>query len=499
MPPIASTPSGRLEGREKDGVLLFAGIPYAVPPTGALRLRAPEPYPAWQGERAAKRFGPAAPQRPGEGLTSAPTRWDEDCLTLNVQTPSLDGPPRPVLVWIHGGAFRTGKGGIPWYNGHSFATRGDIVTVTINYRLGALGFLHLDGVPGAPQTEGSGCLGILDQIAALEWVRDHIAAFGGDPERVTIAGESAGGMSVGTLLGTPRARGLFRGAIAQSGAAHSHISPASARAVAGAFLEELGVANADGLATAEAESILDAQAKVEARAATGDLPGLDEGERSLLSGMVFRPVVGADLLPEPPLDVIRRGDARDVAVLIGTNADETTLWQVADVDDARATRIFEHHLGAERATQALETYRAARPGASGRDLVVAMTTDHGFRIPAVRLAEAQGAAGGPVWKYFFSWKSRGFGGRLGATHALEIPFAFNTLNAPGVDAFLGEGPAPVAVAEAMHETWTRFVRDHEADWPRYDANERIVREFGDEMGLLRDPAPYERALWDGIR
>ena len=214
MDVIAKTRSGALQGRAKDNVLLFAGIPYAAPPTSARRFRAAEPFEAWSGVRDARKFGPAAPQIAGGGMTDpVPVRWDEDCLTLNVQTPALDDGGRPVFVWIHGGGYRNGQGAVPWYNGARFAANGDIVAVTINYRLGALGFTDLKRFGAEFAT--SGVNGILDQITALEWVRDNIEGFGGDPAKVTIAGESAGGFSVATLLGSPRTDGLFRGVIAQ--------------------------------------------------------------------------------------------------------------------------------------------------------------------------------------------------------------------------------------------------------------------------------------------
>jgi para-nitrobenzyl esterase len=211
---IVATTGGPVQGREKDGIFDFRGIPYAAPPVGELRFRPPQPVEPWADVRDVTRFGPMAPQNQGamEAMFGAPPRpMDEDCLTLNVWTPGCDDAKRPVMVWIHGGAFLYGTGATPWYDGRTFA-RNDVVLVTINYRLGALGFLHVDG---------QGNNGILDQVAALEWVRDNIAAFGGDPGNVTAFGESAGAMSVGTLLGLPAAKGLFVKAIPESGAAHS--------------------------------------------------------------------------------------------------------------------------------------------------------------------------------------------------------------------------------------------------------------------------------------
>jgi para-nitrobenzyl esterase len=448
--------------------------------------------------RPAQRFGPAAPQLPGEGLTAQrDVRWDEDCLTLNVCTPALDDARRPVLVWIHGGGFQTGQGGIPWYSGASFARRGGVVTVSLNYRLGALGFAQLDALGGA-EYASSGLCGILDQLAALRWVRDHIAAFGGDPERVTVAGESAGGMSVGVLLGCPGARGLFRGAVAQSGAAHHVLAAPKAREVAARFAEALRADGVEALRARSVPEILAAQ-----RAVAASYAEESRGDPTGLGGIPFRPVVEGRALPQPPLDAIRAGVTAGVSVLIGTNADETTLWGLGSVDEARARRIFARHLPA--ADAAYETYGAARPGAGPGELVVALTTDQLFRIPAVRLAEAHHAAGGRVWKYLFNWKSRAFGGRLGATHALEIPFAFANLAKPGVDAFLGPGEPPSELAERMHAAWTAFVREGDPscdalpEWPAYEPQRRAVMELAEPARLLSDPGAAERALFEGVR
>ena len=200
--PIVETTSGPIEGREKNGTLLFAGVPYAAPPVGERRFKAAQPHEPWQEVRAAKRFGPAAPQSATGGLTaSTEVRWDEDCLTLNISTPGADNKKRPVLFWIHGGAYRTGQGAIPWYSGDRFAAQGDIVVVSINYRLGALGFTDLTHL--GPEYATSGVNGLFDQIVALRWVAENIERFGGNPAKVTIAGESAGGFAVSTLLASP--------------------------------------------------------------------------------------------------------------------------------------------------------------------------------------------------------------------------------------------------------------------------------------------------------
>jgi para-nitrobenzyl esterase len=499
MNTIATTTRGKVEGREKEGVVLFAGIPYAAPPVGELRFKATQPHEPWQGVRPAQRFGPAAPQVPGEGLTSrVPVRWDEDCLTLNISTPAVDHGRRPVLVWIHGGGYRTGQGGIPWYNGARFATNGDIVVASINYRLGALGFTHLGRFGDDYAT--SGLNGTLDQTTALEWVRDNIEGFGGDPDNVTIAGESAGAFSVATLLGLPRAAGLFRRAIAQSGAAHHTLPVEAAEKVADLFCDALGVRSADDLHAATVEDILNAQGKVDAELGRGaglvNALGVSVGP--------FYPVVEGSVLPLSPMEAVQQGASADIPVLIGTNRHETTLWGwgYGDVDDERLRKLTSQ-LGADE--QMLRAYQEAWPDSSAKDILFAITTDHMFRIPAIRLAEARAAHGGKTWMYLFAWESRAFEGRLKATHALEIPFAFDNLDRGGVDVFLGEGPPPQAVADVMHGAWTSFIRSGDPncgalpDWPAYDTERRATMVFDNVSELVDDPSGAERQVWEGLR
>ena len=484
MAVIAETRSGPVQGREKDEVLLFAGIPYAAPPVAERRFRAAQPHENWTAVRDARKFGPGAPQIASGGITDLPVRWDEDCLTLNVQTPSLDDAGRSVLVWIHGGGYRNGQGAVPWYNGARFAANGDIVAVSINYRLGALGFTDLSRF--GSEFASSGINGILDQITALEWVRDNIGNFGGDPTKVTIAGESAGGFSVGTQLGSPRAAGLFRGAIAQSGAAHHCLPKRAGDIVADRFLETLGVVSVVGLEAAPVDAILKAQVDVCEALERG--PGLTSALDVPVSA--FYPVIGNDVLPAPPLDAIGAGLAADVKVLAGSNRDETTLWGYGDADMTRVERIADR-LGTRGV---LDVYRRTRDGASPRELMTAITTDHMFRIPAIRLAEVHG---GDTWLYQFHWRSRL--PNLGATHALEIPFAFDNLHQPGVGAFIGEGPSPQHVADAMHGAWRRFIRDGDPGFPPYSTARRETMVFDDTSRVVQDPDGEERAAWEGLR
>lgn len=318
---IASTTYGDVEGAESDGLSVFKGIPFAKPPDGELRYKAPVPPDRWEGLHDASHSRAAAPQI-AEAMFPAmsPREIDEDCLYLNVWTPATDGAKRPVMVWIHGGGFLSGAGSLPWYNGTKFAAGHDVVVVTINYRLGPLGFMYLGDL--APSELGADAnAGMLDQIAALEWVRDNIESFGGDPANITIFGESAGGMSVGTLLGIPRARGLFHKAILESGAASHSISRHDANVVTERFLELIEVDPEDiqSLRSIEWQKLTAQYERITAFTA-----------KSLLGFLPFLPVVDGDVLPKPPLEAIFDGLSSDVAVMAGTNDNEMNLFALVD-------------------------------------------------------------------------------------------------------------------------------------------------------------------------
>jgi para-nitrobenzyl esterase len=459
---VVETTSGKLRGRVRRGVLAFRGIPYAAPPLGKLRWRAPEPPKPWAGVRDALAPGPGAPQalsRFGRVFSwiAGPTRTSEDCLTLDVFTPGADTTRRPVLVWIHGGAFVLGAGSAPVYAGERLARRGDVVVVTLNYRLGALGFLALGEVaPGAGFAENRG---LRDQIAALEWVRDNIAAFGGDPANVTLVGESAGGMSVGALLGSPRARGLFARAIAQSGAASNCSSRDEAAQVARGFLGVLGLDSRDAARLSELpiERLIAAQLELRRLALA-------------LSGLPYQPVVDGDLLPVPPLDAIRAGNARGVDLLVGTNRDEWNLFLLADpgaraLGEADLRRRLRAGLEPDSAERIHTLYRGALPDHSPWARWSAYQTHRIFLAPAERLAAAQ-ARHAPTWSYLFSWSSPLVRRRLGACHALEVPLLFGTFEHPLLRAlYLGGGRA---AARELQAAWLGFARDGRpapaADW-----------------------------------
>jgi para-nitrobenzyl esterase len=502
MQPNVEIALGRLRGSERRGIRVFRGIPYAAPPVGPLRFRPPEEPEPWGGLRDATRAGATAPQ-PGPRTFRGPLAnligggpQSEDCLTLNVWTPGTDGARRPVMVWIHGGAFVIGSGRTVVYDGGRLARQGDVVVVTINYRLGALGFAHV-GLTGAPGLEGAANLGIQDQIAALRFVREHIAAFGGDPDNVTVFGESAGAMSVGTLLGAPSARPLFRRAILQSGAAHNVSSRDGGARAAEAFLKELGATPATAakaLASASVEAILAAQqrASVALGLAHGTLP--------------FQPVVDGRVVPRQPLAAIAAGEVRDVPILAGTNRDEWKLFTLFDsktrrIDAAGLRRRLARILPEAGADEAFELYRKSAEGAGPLALWEAIQADRIFRYPASRLAELQAAHQPATFKYLFDWTPRVGRDRIGACHALEIPFVFGTIAHPAMRLLLGATSGAQALSRTMREAWLSFARTGEpvsaglGKWAPYDGRERSTMRIGRRFEVLSAPLDGLRSFW----
>lgn len=506
MGSIVDTRSGKVEGVIEDELEIFRGIPFASPPVGPLRFAAPAPEQPWQGVRAAAEFGPSALQQPMmlplPGMQVGP--MDEDCLYLNVYTPATDAAHRPVMVWIHGGGFVIGSGSQALYDGAPLSARGDVVVVTVNYRLGPLGFLYLADL--CPDLEGAvGNAGILDQVAALEWVRDNIERFGGDPGNVTIFGESAGGMSVGTLLGMPSANGLFQRAILQSGAAHNIHSRETATEVAKHFVEVLGVDPADSAALRDIppDKLLDTQQQTMLKLGTrlGLLP--------------FQPLVDDATLPEPPLDVVRAGGSADIDLLLGSTRDEWKLFGFLDqglatLDDAGLVSRLEAQLPDEQtARRIVDTYRSARESSAStepKDLFFAIETDRIFRIPALRLADAQQQHQSNVFLYHFTWESPLMGGALGACHAIELPFVFGVLHKDGAEVFAGSGPDADGLSEKLMDAWIAFARSGDPShpglpggrWDRYDSQKRATMVLGRECGMDHDLGGAEREAWDGL-
>jgi para-nitrobenzyl esterase len=495
---IVETKEGRLQGVEEAPLTVFRGVPFAKPPVGELRFRPPQPAEPWSGVRVCDTFGFVAPQPQGQVMAGQGTaeEQNEDCLFLNVWTPGCDDVARPVMVWIHGGAFVTGSGSGAFYRGQHLASRGDVVVVTINYRLGALGFLaHPDLLDD--ETGASGNWGLADQVAALQWVQANIHLFGGDPTNVTIFGESAGSMSVSCLVGSPLAQGLFRRAIAQSGGPNG-VPMTTATKTAEQLCELAGVPDVAALRDLDVADLLAAQTTIQlAAAGTG-------------SGMAMAPTIDGGLLPEHPLKAIAGGVAEGKELLVGTNLEEMKLWVVGNRrltggDEAFILRRLEKTVG-PGAADVLAAYKAARAD-RGDDLTpielwTAIESDRVFRLPALRMCEAQAANGDAVFDYLFTWESPAMGGLLGACHALEIPFVFNRLDDPAVVPFTGP-PTPEArrLALAMHDAWAAFARTGDPShpglpaWPGYDEEERWTMVLSEQPHLEQDPGGHERVLW----
>lgn len=495
MDAVVKTLHGEVRGSVVAGVNTFKGIPYAAPPFGALRFRPPQPVEPWSGARDALAYGPTVPKPPYfppfDALLPEPAIAGEDCLNLNIWSPDLGQAGLPVMVWIHGGAFANGSGAISMYDGSRFARDG-VVCVTINYRLGADGFLYLG--------DGNANLGLLDQIAALQWVQENIAAFGGDPGKVTIFGESAGGMSVGTLLSMPRAAGLFRRAIAESGAGHHVISSESALRISQYLAHQLGVEpTRAAMAAVPLNRLL--QAQVELSAAVFNAPNPALWGEVAANLMPFEPVVDGVSLLARPIDSIVAGAGANVDVMVGTNAEEQRLFLVPNgvigyiTEEALTETAASYGLAAETA---LATYRATRSEASPGELLSALITDWFYRIPAIRLAEAHSTSDSATYMYEFAWRSPQFNGLLGACHSLEIAFVFDNLDKEGLEPVMGTNP-PQQVADSMHAAWVGFATSGDPGWPKYDLSRRATMRFDVTSQVVDDPRSAERALWEGLR
>lgn len=415
--------------------------------------------------------GPVCPQIPGpleSMLGGGDLPMDEDCLSLSVWTPDLQGS-RPVVVWIHGGAFVTGTGAMPWYDGAALAARGDLVVVSVNYRLGALGFLG-----------GHNC-GLWDQITALQWVREHITAFGGDPSAVTLLGESAGGSSVVSLLAAPDTVGLFRAAWAMSPSLRQLRGRSRADEVADRMCALAGVGSIDELRHVPLSDLLDAQRGI----LVDRVAGFD----------AFAPTAGVDGLP---WSITEAAAANPAPLVIGTTRDEMMLFAAMDpasatLDDA-AVRQRAQEIFGDSADRALAAYRRHRPDASPTQLLSAITTDQTFRVPAQRLAEQRVGLGHATWSTWFTWPSPAFGG-IGACHGLDIPFVFHNLDRPGVTLFTGDGADRAAVADAHADALIAFARSATAPWAPHTAIDRPTLRIDTTTSEIPDPEPDLRALW----
>ncbi len=500
---VVETRHGKVEGELHDGQLVFRGIPFAYPPVGSLRWRAPEPVARWNGVRAAKEYSaqswqpPRVAASPLAALMSVSVPCDEDCLTLNVWTAGADDRARPVMVWIHGGAFSIGSSAQTIYDGSALARRGDVVVVTINYRLGALGFLRLADVTDG-RIPATGNEGLLDQIAALEWVRDNISRFGGDPSNVTIFGESAGGMSVGALLGAPRARGLFKRAIPQSGASSTATPRVQASQVAEGFLKHLKLKASD-IASLET---MDAQALTMAAA----------GYTLVVGGMPYQPCVDGALLPALPIETVKAGNADGVSVMVGAAAHE---WLLFSAMDPAAASLDHSHLkarvsgrvgsSAEALIAGYEKLLASRGEPNDPlSIFAAIETDRVFRIQGERLADVLATRGQSPYHYEFTWRSPLLNGKLKSCHAIDIAFVFAThaLN-DGIAKFCGEGPSANALAATVQDAWLSFARTGTPraagldGWQPYDRKQPTTAIFDVPAGVSSSVLTAERRMWEG--
>ena len=404
-------------------------------------------------------------------LGAADMVTDEDCLFLNVFAPEAAsaGSQLPVLVWIHGGAYLNGSGSGPWYEGSQLARRGFVV-VTINYRLGAWGFLGADN------------WGTLDQICALEWVRDNVAAFGGDPGNVTIFGESAGGSAVLSLMASSSAEGLFHRAIAQSPSIRQLRSLATALEWEQIFLDTAGVPDRAGLAALSVEQMLAAQSTVIR------MPNRNYD--------MFSPAAGGSALPT---DILGAAASNPVPLVIGTTRDESRLFTMFDPQyancDTEGWRNFLSGYFAERTDDVQRVFEEHRIGSTPAQLIAAVQTEHTFRRPAISLAEQRSLNGLPTWMYWFTWSSSAFDGLLGSCHALDIPFVFDNLSAPGIDTLLGDHPGKQAVATRFADEIAEFAAKGHGAWPMYDTVSRSTLRIDDECIVVDDPESALRQLF----
>lgn len=503
------TSAGKVRGRRAAGVSAFLGVPYGAD-TGAQRFLPPAPAKPWSGVRDCFAIGPQAPQGiVGVGATGAPIvmtpfarkvmatfragmeegHESEDCLVLNVFTP--DASPqrkRPVMVWLHGGGFAIGSSGDPQYDGGPLCRRGDVVVVSLNHRLGALGYLYLGALHD--DFADSGNLGQLDMVLALEWVRDNIAAFGGDPGNVTIFGESGGGRKVSYLLGAPAAKGLFHKAIIQSGPGVTAGQKDGAAELAERTLATLGVARTD----VHRLQTMDRAALIKAASAA-------EKPRS---GQTLAPIVDGRTLPAHPFSPAATPVSSDVPVIIGTNKDEGSLFLSADpnfgdMTEEQAQARFTAMLG-DKGAAAFPVYKAQRPNDPPTYWVTALMTDMMMRTDSIRLADRkfEGRAA-PVFMYRLDWDTPILDGAMRSPHGLDVPLVFDTVETKRT--ILGPGPEPQAIASVMSQAWINFARAGNPSqqglaWPRYDTTARETLIFDVESRIVPDPDRDTRLFWN---
>jgi para-nitrobenzyl esterase len=510
---IAETKYGKIRGMAQNGVYSFKGIPYGGPTGGENRFMPPTPPQPWPGIRDATHYGPSSWQVM-EGLKKldfdllgaiGSDSMSEDCLVLNVWTCGLnDQKKRPVMVWLHGGGFFTGAAdALPCHDGASLARTQDVVIVTVNHRLGIFGYLHLGEIAGERYTS-SGNAGMLDLVAALEWVRDNITGFGGDPGNVTIFGMSGGGAKVCILMAMPAAKGLFHHAIAESGICIKAKPINEATQTAQNFLDLLGVspANIDVLHKMRADMLYSAWMSLP------PVPWIPTGKAQ------FNPVLDGKTLPVNPFHPAAAPTASDVSFLIGSNKDEMTFMLYHDPQFGKYDEAVIHEsliftakgffldIPDDKIEGLIEVYRRTRPGATPHDLLIAINSDL-MRNASIRIAERKIAGGpAPVYMYLLNWESPALNGMLKSCHALEIPFVFN--NVEPTIGLIGDSPERFTLAKAMSSAWAAFARNGDPShtgiphWPAYTKETRATMVFNVNSRVENDPRREERLAWDGI-
>jgi len=498
---MVDTESGKVSGQISDGVHVFKGIPYGASTAGTNRFMSPRKPEPWADVRECIDYAgrspqaAAAAQRPELATVWGPVDTlpvGEDCLTLHVWTPGLDDGKRPVMVWLHGGAFSYGSANSPRYDSTRLAGRNDVVVVAVNHRLNIFGHLDLSAV-GGERFAPSGNVGVLDLVLALQWVRDHVARFGGDPGNVTIFGQSGGGGKVSALLAMPQAKGLFHRAIVQSGSSVRFAERERTAQLADAVLKQLGIAKdqLDKLQTLPVAELSKAIAPAQKT--------LPKPRHPLLDRYNFGPVIDGKILPAQPFDPAATAVSDDIPVMVGGTKDESAIFLAPDdaiwnrtLTDAELRKRIEAIAG-DSTAPILAYYACCHPGANPAERFITATTASNFGVRGILLAERKAArAKAPVWMYEFAWETPAFDGKLKACHSVEVPFVFDTLKVIGER---HQKPGAQALADKVSKTWATFARTGKADWAPYTADKRTTMVFNDESKTVDDPDKDVRPLW----
>jgi len=502
--PVAETTSGKIRGTSQDKINAFKGVPYGASTAGSGRFMPPSKPQPWTSVRDTLELGHQAPQIASGLIPEVAAVEDkgplgEDCLVLNVWTPSLGaGHKRPVMVWLHGGGYSTGSGGFTIYDGANLARKHDVVTVTVNHRLNVFGFLYLADIGGEKYARASN-VGMLDIVAALEWVRDNIAAFGGDPGNVTIFGQSGGGGKVSTLMAMPSAKGLFHRAVVESASAIKGVSRSDATKSAEMILAKLGLKpnQLDELQNLPMDRVLSINA--------GGGPAGNQGLR-------LAPVVDGRTLPSDPFDPTAPELSAKIPLLIGSVETEVTFMPRQQLDPIDDTDLHARVKQAARCDDAqadklIEVYRKGRSGISNIDLYLILASDTSFRAgvrtEADRKAAQASQGNAPVYMYYFTWRSPVRDGKLKAFHTLEIPFVFENVDIG--KPMTGTGQDRYALSDKMSRAWVAFARtgnpNHKGlpNWPAFNTDQRATMIFNNECKTINDPGKEERLALAAIQ